>query len=582
MLKRLMKWIIRTVVIAMLLGAIVFISDRIAHRVSSGSVLVVELKGEVTERARRGVLGIISARDTPLESIRNAITAAGKDPRIDGMIIKVVDPEIEMAQAQEIIALVREFRATKKWTAAYIESAGFPGPGNMPYVIAAATGDVSLMPQGQINLIGVGLREIFARGTLDWLGIHPQFVAAGKYKSAPNMFTEKDYTAPQREEDEALVADMFDQIVAAVSAARGMPSEAVRASIDQAPLNAAAAIRAKLVDRLEYEDEFDERAKNRGGVTHAFIDYQAYARPRTASGFGRSDRIAVIYGTGDIERGDGGFDPFSAPGADAMTATDMMKAFRAAREDNSIRAVVFRVNSPGGSSLASELIRREVELTARKKPVVVSMSGYAASGGYWVSAPAARIVAEPGTITGSIGVFGGKFNLGPAAAKIYLNSGAISRGANVEMFDEFTDFTPQQRAQFESTFIGDTYHYFLKIVAAGRKMSVEDVDQIAQGRVWTGSQAIKLKLVDELGGLNDAIAAAKRIARIPVDQEVPIVSMPQQPSILDAIMSGKLSAALSPPPAASLFARPLEQIIAAAIRGGGAYVAAYCPVVPVL
>jgi protease-4 len=265
-----------------------------------------------------------------------------------------------------------------------------------------------------------------------------------------------------------------------------------------------------------------------------------------------------------------------------MTATDMMKAFRAAREDNSIRAVVFRVNSPGGSSLASELIRREVELTARKKPVVVSMSGYAASGGYWVSAPAARIVAEPGTITGSIGVFGGKFNLGPAAAKIYLNSGAISRGANVEMFDEFTDFTPQQRAQFESTFIGDTYHYFLKIVAAGRKMSVEDVDQIAQGRVWTGSQAIKLKLVDELGGLNDAIAAAKRIARIPVDQEVPIVSMPQQPSILDAIMSGKLSAALSPPPAASLFARPLEQIIAAAIRGGGAYVAAYCPVVPVL
>ena len=184
---------------------------------------------------------------------------------------------------------------------------------------------------------------------------------------------------------------------------------------------------------------------------------------------------------------------------------DFTEAFKTAREDDSVRAVILRVDSPGGSVIASELIRHAAELTANKKPIIVSMSGYAASGGYWVSTPATFIIAEPGTITGSIGVLGGKFNLAPAAQKIYLNSGAVGRGANVEMFDEFTDFTPGQMKIFQEQMLGDTYHKFLKVVADSRHMSIDAVDTIAQGRVWTGEQAAHLKLVDQLGGFSDAL-----------------------------------------------------------------------------
>ena len=171
------------------------------------------------------------------------------------------------------------------------------------------------------------------------------------------------------------------------------------------------------------------------------------------------------------------------------------------------------------------------ELTAQKKPIIVSMSGYAASGGYWVSTPASLIVAEPGTITGSIGVLGGKFNLGPATQKIYLNSGAVTRGANVEMFDELTDFTPAQMKIFQDQLLGDTYQKFLKVVADSRHMTVEAVNDIAQGRVWTGEQAAQNRLVDKLGGFSDALAAAKKAAKLPSDREVALVELPEQPGL---------------------------------------------------
>jgi protease-4 len=210
------------------------------------------------------------------------------------------------------------------------------------------------------------------------------------------------------------------------------------------------------------------------------------------------------------------------------------------------------------------------------------MSGLAASGGYWVSTPAAKIVAEPGTITGSIGVLGGKFNLSPAASKIYLNSEAVTRGANVEMFDAFTDFTPAQAKMFHDQFLGDTYQYFLKIVAASRGMNVEQVDQIAQGRVWTGEQAIKIKLVDSLGGLDDALATAKTLARIPTDQVMPIVELPAQPGLLQSLANRRVEASATIMNPGMRAIEPLLRLIRSAVHGGGAFVATYCPVVPII
>ena len=580
MFRRFFRWILRTVLIGVLLFAIVAISDYISHRVQSNSVLAVELNGPVVERGGAGVLGLFSKKQTALSELRNAIDHGAKDPKIVGLEVKVINPEMELAQAQEIVALIKSFKSHGKWTAAYIETAGESGLGNLPYVVASACDEVSLMPQGDLNLMGVQLRELFMRGTLDWMGITPNFASAGQYKSAANMFTNKDFSPAQKEEDDALAGSLYDQIVAAIAAERKLSPDTIKGLIDQAPLNADEGLKARLVDRLEYEDEFSERVKSHGGSVHKVVDYANYARASLFTNLAGGDQIAVIYGDGEIQREGEGFSPFSGPGTTAMTSDDMTEAFKSARENDDVRAVILRVNSPGGSMLASELIGREVDLTAKKKPVVVSMSGYAASGGYLISIPAAKIIAEPGTITGSIGVLGGKFNFSPAAQKLFANTDAVSRGANVGMFDMWTDFTPAQSKQFLDE-ITRNYQYFLKLVAAGRHITVEQADAVAQGRVWTGDQALKLKLVDSLGGLDDAMAAAKGLARLAPDQPVGIIELPAQPGLLQSLTKGKMVASITQRPAARLV-EPVIELIHAALSGHAIFSAAYCPVVPML
>ncbi|MFZ0659122.1 MAG: signal peptide peptidase SppA [Candidatus Binataceae bacterium] len=585
MLKKFFKWIIRTVIVIVILIAIVATSKYISHRVPNDSVLVVTLSGSVVERGSNGVLGLVDNDQTPLNFVRRAIDRGAKDRRIVGLAVKVIDPQMDLAQAQEIAALIKSFRKTGKWTAAYIESAGDFGPGNLPYAVAAAADEVSLMPQGSLGITGVGIRELFARGTLDWIGIHPNFGAIGKYKSAGNIFTQKDFTPAQHEEDDALAGDMYNQIVAQIALERHIDPAAVKGFVDQAPLNADVSLKDKLVDHVEYEDQFTDRAKHRGGDSeHKLVDYSDYSSSGSifASFAPGGDKLAIVYGSGAIERGQGGFDPMLSPEGNAMGADDIVAAFKSAREDDSVRGVVFRVNSPGGDVIASELIRRQVELTAAKKPVVISMSGYAASGGYWISTPAAAIIADPGTITGSIGVLGGKFNITPATQKAYLNTGAISYGANADMFDAFTDFTPAQAAVFQNQMLGDTYQYFVKIVAAGRHLSVEDVDAIAQGRVWMGDQALPIKLVDSLGTFDDALRKVKELARLDPNKEIAIEELPEQPSIIQALLSGRVNAAyaLDADPARAL--GPIAKMIRAAIDGHAGFGAAYCPVVPML
>lgn len=580
MLKRIFRWFVRTIVVIAVLFVIVLTSDYLAHRVPADSVLVVTLSGPVVERGSNGVLGLLNASGTPLNFVRRAIDRGTKDHRIIGLAIKVIDPEMELAQAQEIAAEVRKFRKSGKWTAAYIETAGEGDPGNLPYLVAAAADNVSLMPRGELNLIGVGLREFFGRGTLDWLGIRPNIGAIGQYKTAFNVFTNKEFTEPQQRDDDALVGDLFDQIVGQIADERHLAAATVKTLVDQAPINAASSLKAKLVDKLAYEDEFTERLKNWGGGHHKLENYDDYTRPRLLEGFGGGDKIAVIYGSGAIERGEGGFDPLLSPDSNAMGSDEIVDALKDAREDDDVRAIVFRVDSPGGSELASELIRRQVELTAKKKPVVVSMSGYAASGGYWIAVPAKAIVAEAGTITGSIGVLGGKFNIAPATQKVYLNTGSITRGANYEMFDSFTDFTPAQQKIFEEQILGDDYAYFLKVVAANRHMTIGQVNDVAQGRVWTGLKAKQLKLIDAVGTFDDALTKAKEFAGMPAGAEAKIEELPEQPGLLESLLAGRVTAAFSPTPARAL--APVVRMFRSMLSGYSRFRAAYCPVVPVM
>jgi protease IV len=580
MLKRLLRWFLKSVLMMAVLFAIVIVSQYLSHRYKPGSVLVLNLDGTVVERSSTNALGILNSDQTALNVIRRALKSAETDDRIVGLAIKVVDPQMELAQAQELCAMIIEFRSHGKWTTAYMETAGEGGFGNLPYLVASAASEVSMMPQGEMNILGVGMREMFARGLLDWIKVNPNFASIGKFKSAANLFTEKDFTPSQREEDEALMGDMFDQIVTQSAANRHLAADQMRAIVDRAPFTASEGLKSHLLDRLEYEDQFDERVKKYRGEHHETIDASSYmrsSRPR----FGGRNKIAVIYGLGAIQRGAGGFDPILSPGSSAMGSDDMVKAFKDAREDDGVRAVVFRVNSPGGSVIASELIRRAVELTAAKKPVVVSMSGYAASGGYWVSTPAAAIISDPGTITGSIGVLGGKFNVAGAAGALGINTGAISHGANALMFDSFSDFTPAQEKIFREQLLGGTYQYFLELVAKQRHLTVGQVNDVAQGRVWTGDQALKVKLVDKLGGLTDAIDQAKMLAKIDARSHPQIEELPEQAGVFSKLMSGQISGAVAqwqPPHALEQLLWMVSEVLTQRAELGQVY----CPVTPIM
>lgn len=580
MLKRLLRWFIKSVLMMAGLFAIIVISRYLSHRYKPGSVLVLSLDGEVVERSSTNALGILNSEQAALNVIRRALKSAETDDRIVGLAIKIVDPQMELAQAQELCAMIAEFRSHGKWTTAYMETAGEGGFGNLPYLVASAASEVSMMPQGELNILGVGMREMFARGLLDWIKINPNFASIGKFKSAANIFTEKDFTASQREEDEALMGDMFDQIVTQSAANRHQTADQMRAIVDRAPLTASEGLKSHLLDRLEYEDQFDERVKKYRGEHHETIDAYSYMRS-SGPRFGGRNKIAVIYGVGAIQRGAGGFDPILSPGSSAMGSDEMVKAFKDAREDDGVRAVVFRVDSPGGSVIASELIRRAVELTAAKKPVVVSMAGYAASGGYWVSTPAAAIVSDPGTITGSIGVLGGKFNVAGTAGALGINTGAISHGANALMFDSFSDFTPAQEKLFRDQLLGGTYQYFLELVSKQRHLTVAQVNDVAQGRVWTGDQALKVKLVDKLGGLNDAIDQAKTLAKIDARFHPQLEELPEQAGFLGKLMSGQITSTVAQwqPPRAL---EPLLWMVREVLTRHAELGQVYCPVTPIM
>lgn len=583
MIKRTLRWLVRTIAILIVLGIVIHIVNWWSHRVAAGSVLVLSLKGPVIERGADGFRGLVSQDQTSLNVARRALHRAAGDPRIVGLAVRITDPEMEFAQAQELIQLIRNFAAHHKWTTAYIETAGDFGSGNLPYLVASAAGEVSMMPEGEINLMGVRVQELFARGLLDKLGIRPNFAAIGKYKSAANIFTEKDFTPAQHEEDEALADTLFNQLVDEAAGARRLEPAQIRTLIDQAPLSAQDGLKAHLIDRLEYGDQFTDRVKDYQHHSHALVDYTHYEHVSLLPHFAHRDRIAVIYADGAIERGQGGFDPLLSPGGSAIGSDDMVEALDQARDDDSVRAVVLRINSPGGSVIASELIRRSAELLARKKPLVVSMSGYAASGGYWIAMPAAKIFAEPATLTGSIGVLGGKFNVAPLMNSIGVNSGAVAHGANATMFDAFNDFTPAQQQQFHDQILGETYQHFVSLVAHRRGLTPTRVDQIAQGRVWTGDEAIKLKLVDAAGGLDEAVMAARELAKVPEDTKLGILELPEPPGLLSSLMKGKVPAggALGIRLPARLHTL-LWMFDAAGGAGAGWLRAVLCPVAPVI
>jgi len=426
-----------------------------------------------------------------------------------------------MGKIQEIHQKIREFNRKGKFSVAYLEFAT-----NRSYYLASACQTVVLLPTSLFHVRGLMTSTTFFRGTLDKLGIYPDLYHIGDYKNAMNVYTEKKYTPAHREADQALLEDLYGQFLRGIAEGRGRKLEEVEKAVAQGPYTAQEALAARLVDRVAYADEVRAlvNQKNRGNENR--LSLGEYLRRTERAG---GSKLAIIYATGTILPGRSGDSPF---GGAVMGSETIAEQFRRARDDASVKAVILRVDSPGGVAFSSEVIRRELLLTKLVKPVVVSMSDVAASGGYLIAMSANRIVAEPGTITGSIGVVGGKYNILGLYQKLGLSKDYITTTENSTIDYPFQNFSPSQRESVLK-YMRDIYRSFIQGVAEGRHMKVEAVDKIGQGRVWSGERARQLGLVDELGGLDAAVTAAKALARIPASAPVSFVYLPPPKSMFE-------------------------------------------------
>ncbi|MFZ0880915.1 MAG: signal peptide peptidase SppA, partial [Candidatus Acidiferrales bacterium] len=360
------------------------------------------------------------------------------------------------------------------------------------------------------------------------LKIVPDFYHIAEFKTASNQLTEKKFTPAHHEEVDSLLHSIYNQYLTEVSEARKVDRAAFEKLVEQGPFSSDDAIANKLVDRLAYWDQVQDFVRTKTGGWHP-VKMSHYRSQVKNSG---RTRIAVVHATGLIVSGESG----NSPGGGFIMGGDSVAAdLRKAREDSGIKAIVLRIDSGGGSAVASEVIRREVQLTKGVKPIVISMSDVAASGGYWIAMSADKIVADPNTITASIGVLGGKLNVSGLYSMLGLSTDYVATSDNATFYSAQQNFTPAQRAAFEKS-LQDVYANFTKGVAAGRNMSVEAVDKIGKGRVWTGEQAKDLGLVDELGGLDRAIAVAKQLAHIPERRSVHIVRFPEEKTFFQMLL----------------------------------------------
>ncbi len=472
---------------------------------SSPSVLVWRVDRPLNERAPSVDTPLFEPEDDSMAEIYSALRAARDDSSVRGVALYIQDVQFGMAKVQEIRRQVSELRKAKKFVDCYLETAGEGSNGTLEYYLASACERINLAPAGDINLLGLLADNLFLRGTFEKLGIEADFVHIGQYKSAAETFTETENTAPAEEALNALLDGYFDQILRGIAEGRKRSPEEVRAWVDGGPYSADEALKLGLVDALGYPDEFQTSLEKRAR-SEQFVRLQDYS----ASGTTIGDKVGVLFASGSIVRGSGGSGPF---GGDSVASENMAEELRALADDDSIRAVVLRIDSPGGSALASDLILREVENLQKKKPVIVSMSDLAASGGYYIAAKANKIVAEAATITGSIGVVGGKFvTRGLEEDKLGIRHDPLERGANAGIYSNQTTFSPDQEVRV-LRMMTRIYETFLGHVSKGRKMPRERVHQIAQGRVWIGAEAAKLGLVDRLGGLDEAISLAQQAAK---------------------------------------------------------------------
>jgi protease IV len=504
-------------------------------------VLTADLTRDLPEGAsEEPILRLLVGNKPTLREFLDAIEAAGNDSRVKVLLARVGDDEMGLAKIQEVRDAIVAFRGKGKLALAFADSFGEFGPGTRPYYLATAFDEIWLQPLGNVGLTGLYADSPFLKGTLDLLGIVPQFDHREEYKTAMNLLTETKMTPAHREEVNALLTSVAGQIAHGIAQSRKLTETEVRNLIDRGPLLAEEAVQSKLVDRLGYRDEVIAHARARSGSGAELMGIANYLE-RAGRPHRQGATIALIYGTGLVVRSGGG-SANPVTGSTVMAASELTRAFRAAVRDPAVRAILFRIDSPGGSAVASESIWREVVFAReRGKPVVASMGDVAGSGGYYVAAGADKIVAEPATLTGSIGVLAGKLVVSDLLKKIGVSTDSAQIGANAAMYSVTTDFSAFAHSRLEA-FLDETYRGFKDHVATGRHMTQGEVEAIAKGRVWSGEDAKARGLVDELGGYAVALRLAKEAANVPPEAPVTLSVFPREETLPELIynrLSGK-------------------------------------------
>lgn len=502
--------------------------------VPEGATLVLRPGGALMDVRPDDVVQQVLGRDaTTLRGMVESLRKAKRDPRITAVLLRPSSLESPFwAKVQELRDAIIDFRQSGKTVVAYLEYGG-----DREYYLASAADRIFLLPTSPLDLTGIASYEIFLRGALDNIGAYPDFLQIGAYKTAANQLTQRGFTPAHREMTESLNRDLYDQLVRGIADARSKNEEEIRALLDEGPFAPEAARRAGLVDDLAYFDQLDDRVaalKGRSGEQR-LVEGSAYQRVSARSvGFRPRSRVAVLNVSGIITTGKSTYDPINGPTSGSDTIVDQIQRIR---DDDSIRAIVMRVNSPGGSSVASDIIWRELTITRDanpSRPFVVSMSDLAASGGYYISVPAHVIVAQPGTLTGSIGIYGGKIAIGGAMDKLGVATETVRSGRNADMLSPFAPFRPEQRTKLME-YMERFYVGFVQKVAASRGRTPDQIDAVAQGRVWTGQQARQHGLVDVLGGLDMAVAIVKQRAGIPAEEDVELVTYPPRRTLYEAL-----------------------------------------------
>ena len=502
-----------TVLFVGALLALAFIAASHTPGVPEAVVLEWEVEGPLEEHVPEDSLaGALGPEATTVRDVVDALEQAGRDARVKGLVARLSGTPGTPAVVQELRDAVKAFRATGKKAVAHADSFGEGSGATGTYYLASAFDEVYVQPSGDVSLLGLSTELMFVRGALEKLGVKVNMGKRHEFKSAAEMYTEEAATAANREATERMLTSLFGQVVRGVAEGRGLSEDAVRAAIDRAPLLAPEALEARLVDGLLYRDEVYAKVQAAAGEGARLLYLHKYleraGRPHT-----EGPTVALVYGVGPIVRGKSRGNPMT--GESTLGGDSVAAALRRAVEDAKVKAIVFRVDSPGGSYVASDTVRREVQRAREKgKPVIVSMSGYAASGGYFVSMDADKIVAQPATVTGSIGVYSGKMVTAGLWEKLGVNFQPMGVGRNATMYSTDEDFTPEQRAKNDA-FLDRIYADFTAKAAAGRKQPLERLEPHARGRVWTGEDALAHGLVDVLGGFPKALELAREAAKLP-------------------------------------------------------------------